>query len=72
MAAKPAPKKNALWEAIKAITRLLILAIPGIVVAYLSGLASTPTILAITAALHFVDNYIHNNPKIKATGIIPF
>lgn len=65
-------EKNAVVEATKTIIRLILLAIPGIIIGYLTDLPETSTTAVMLLALRFIDNYIHESKKIKANGLVPF
>lgn len=67
-------KKNALWEAVKELLRLVILAVPALAIQILTGnsaLAGTYGTV-ILFVLRTLDSYIHNNPKINQNGLLPF
>lgn len=59
-------------EALKEIGRLILFAIPGIVLGYFTSLPETQTTVIIVMVLRAVDKYIHTNDGIKANGIAPF
>lgn len=64
--------KNPIWEASKDIVRLIVLAIPGLIIGYVTDLPETQVTVITLLALRAVDSYIHNNPKIKPRGLVPF
>lgn len=67
-------KKKALWEAIKSLLRLVVFAIPGILIA---AITNDPELGAgygvpILAVLKLIDKYIHESDKTKLRGLVPF
>lgn len=66
--------KQALVKALKEAARLLVFAIPGILIQVVSGDASLSAAYggAILTVLKSVDKYIHTNQNINAVGLVPF
>lgn len=64
--------KNPVVEAAKEIARLVVLAIPGIIIGYLGKLPETETTVIVLLVLRAVDSYVHHNPNIASQGIVPF
>lgn len=67
-------KKDAIWAAVKEVLRLVVLAIPALLIQIFTGnpeLAGTYG-TAILFILRAVDKYIHTNPNINQNGLLPF
>lgn len=64
--------QKAIVEASKDILRLIVFAIPGIIIGYVTDLPATQTTAIVLLILRSVDSYIHNNDGIKANGLTPF
>lgn len=64
--------ESALWEAAKAILRLIVLAIPGIAISYFTDLPETQTTVILLGVLRFVDKYLHESKNTDVTGLVPF
>lgn len=72
MAAKT--RKQAIWEATKEVLRLVVLAIPALLIQIFTGnpqLTGTYGTV-ILFVLRAIDSYIHNNKNIQANGLLPF
>lgn len=63
--------KQPFIEALKSMVRLVLLALPGIAIAYFTDLPATPTIAGLLLLLKGIDKYVHENPDIKLKGISP-
>lgn len=75
MAKKTQPEgfdTDALWEAVKAIARLVVLAIPGLAIGYFTNLPETQTTIIVLGVLRFIDKYVHESKHTDATGLVPF
>lgn len=66
--------QQSLVTAVKEAFRLLILAVPGILIQVASGDAAIATAYggAILVALKSLDRSVHENPNLQAKGILPF
>jgi hypothetical protein len=69
---KEVKMKNPIFEAFKDIARLVVFAVPGILIGYFTGLPETQTTVLVLLVLRAIDSYIHNNPEIPANGLTPF
>lgn len=75
-----ATKKNALVEGIKEFFRVVVLAAvsAGLTagISYAGGIEDqvlqASLVMALTGIGRAIDKFIHDNPKIKSAGIIPF
>lgn len=63
---------HAQWEAVKEVARLAVLAAIGAVIAWLSDLDQTTTVMIVTAVLRAVDKWIHKSEETELNGLLPF
>jgi hypothetical protein len=70
------PTGKPVQEALKEVARLALVAAAstaiGEIVGYLANMEQTPIVVVLFAAFKAIDKWIHENPNIKATGLIPF
>lgn len=66
------PMKQPVVEAAKDIARLVVFAIPGLLIGYFTDLPATQVTAVILLVLRAVDSYIHNDPTTKTNGLTPF
>lgn len=66
--------RDAVIKGLKEAGRLIVFAIPGILIQVVSGDAGLAAAYGgvILTALKAVDRAIHDNPQTSATGILPF
>lgn len=64
--------KNPRWEAFKELARLVLFALPGLLVAFLTTLPTSQSVLTSVAILRYIDSYIHNNPNDERNGLTNF
>ena len=70
-----AEQKKALWEAVKEVGRVIVLAIIPVLIAGLEAGDVNLKVLAVigvVAVLKGIDRMIHKSEKIKAGGLVPF
>lgn len=56
----------------KDLARLIIFALPGILIVALTDLPQTETVVTVLAVLRFVDTTIHNSSATSSSGLLPF
>lgn len=63
-------------EALKEVLRLVVFGVVGIVITYginyFTAVPQTQTSVIILFVLRAIDKWVHSNPDVKATGLVPF
>lgn len=71
----PTPMPKYVFEALKEVARLIVFAIPAIVIQVVSsnpGIAETAIGGILLLLLRGIDRGIHENPKVESNGLVPF
>lgn len=63
---------HAQWEAAKEVARLALMGAVGAIIAWLTDLDQSTTVVVVTFVLRYVDKWLHKSENTELKGLVPF